>query len=62
MGRGSGEQKIAITAGGGSAFRMGRHGKVQVGIPFTPEKTFAITVSLIAATLVLHVVGRFIGK
>lgn len=62
MARGAGEQKIAVSAGGGGSFRMGKHGKAQVGIPFTPETTFAITIGLVGATLILHIVGRYLGK
>ena len=62
MGRGSGEQRVAVSVAGAGSFRMGKHGKAQIGIPFTPEKAFVITVGLIVSTIVLHIVGRVFIK
>lgn len=60
MAKGSSETKVVTTASaGGGGFRMGKRGKYQVGIPFTPEGTLLLTVGLIGVTLVLHVLGRF---
>ena len=59
---GKGEQKVALSAAGAGSFKMGKKGKGQVGMPFTPEKAFGITIGLVVSTLVLHVVGRVFSK
>ena len=56
------EQRIAITAhAGGNMFSTGgKKGKQHVGIDFTPEGAFGVTVALIGLTLVLHIISRFL--
>jgi hypothetical protein len=59
---GFGEQKIAIAAAGsGSSRPTGKHSKEKIGIPFTPERAFGVTIGLIV-TMVLHIVGRLFSK
>jgi hypothetical protein len=63
MGKGAGEQKIAVAAAGsGSSRPMGKHSKEKIGIPFTPERAFGVTIGLIVVTMVLHIVGRLFSK
>jgi hypothetical protein len=63
MAKGSGEQKIAVAAAGSGSQRItGKHSKEKIGIPFTPVQAFGVTIGLIVATLVLHIVGRFFTK
>jgi hypothetical protein len=62
MAKGSGETKIAVSSAGGGSFRMSKKGKAQVGLAVTPNQAFVLTIALIAGTLVLHILGKFIAK
>ncbi|OHT13336.1 hypothetical protein TRFO_16539 [Tritrichomonas foetus] len=62
MAKGAVEQKIAVSAAGGSSFRMGKRAKAQVGIECTPEGSLYITGGLILTALVLNLIQRFISK
>jgi hypothetical protein len=57
-----GETRIAVGSAGGGAFRTGKHVKSQIGLRFTPEKAFAMTIGLVVGTFVLHIVGRVFAK
>jgi hypothetical protein len=40
----------------------GKHSKEKIGISFTPERAFGVTIGLIVTTIVLHIVGRIFSK
>ena len=55
-----GEKRVAISTASGGMFSGGKKSAQHVGLDCAPETAIGVTIGLVAVTLALHIIGRFL--